>query len=87
MSEENVIIVGRKPIRDYVLAAILLFNEGHEEIIIKARGANISKAVDIFNALKSRLSGVELVDVKIDSIERDVQRLIPVIEIRVRRSI
>ena len=87
MVEENVIIIGKKPIRDYVLAAVLLFNEGHDEIIIRARGNNISKAVDVFNAIRSRLSGIQLVNVKIDSVERDAQRLIPVIEIKVKRTI
>ena len=87
MVEENVIIIGKKPVRDYVLVAVLLFNEGHDEIVIRARGNNISKAVDVYNALRSRLTGIELAEVKIDSVERDAQRLVPMIEIRVRRSI
>ncbi len=87
MAEDNVIIVGKKPVRDYVLSAVLLFNEGHDEIVIRARGNNISKAVDVVNILRARLTGIELAGVKIDSIERDAHRLIPVIEIRVRRNI
>ncbi len=86
-SEENVVIVGKKPVADYVLAAILVFNEGFDEVVIKGQGANVGKAVDVYNALKRRLQdGVELAGVKIDSVERG-RRLIPYIEIRVRRKL
>jgi DNA-binding protein len=86
-AEENVVIIGKKPVMDYVLAAILLFNEGYDEVIIRGQGDNISKAVDVYNALLNRLQdGVELVGVKIDSIERG-RRLVPIIEIRVRRKL
>ncbi|WP_228546795.1 DNA-binding protein [Hyperthermus butylicus] len=85
--EENVVVIGKKPVTDYVLAAILLFNEGYDEVIIKGQGNNVSKAVDVYNALANRLQdGIELVDVKIDSVERG-RRLVPVIEIKVRRKI
>ncbi|MET1102273.1 MAG: DNA-binding protein [Pyrodictiaceae archaeon] len=88
MSTDNVIVIGKKPIRDYVLSAILLFNEGHEEIVLKAKGSNISKAVDVYNALRNRLpDNIELVSINIDSIEKGARKLIPVIEIKVRRSI
>jgi len=84
---ENVIIVGKKSVNDYVLAAILLFNEGHDEIVIKGKGANIGKAVDVYNALKDRLSdSLELVSVTIDS-EVFGNRIIPYIEIKVRRTL
>ncbi len=86
-AEENVIIIGKKPVIDYVLTAILLFNEGYDEVVIKGQGSNVSKAVDVYNALKNRMQdGVELVGVNIDSKERG-RRLIPIIEIRVRRII
>jgi DNA-binding protein Alba len=85
--EGNVIVVGKKGIPDYVLAAILLFNEGHEEVVIRGHGQNINKAVDIYNALAQRLrDSLELVEVKIDSVERG-KRLVPFIEIRVRRKL
>ena len=86
-AEENVIIIGKKPVTDYVLSAILLFNEGHDEIVIRGQGVNINKAVDVYNALARRLQdSVELVSVNIDSRERG-RRLIPLIEIRVRRKL
>lgn len=86
-AEENVIIIGKKPVTDYVLSAILLFNEGHDEIVIRGQGVNINKAVDVYNALARRLQdSIELVSVNIDSRERG-RRLIPLIEIRVRRKL
>ncbi len=86
-TEENVIIIGKKSIADYVLSAILIFNEGYDEVVIRGQGPNVSKAVDVYNALHNRLKdGIELVDVTIDSIERG-RRLIPIIEIKVRRKI
>ncbi|NPA05144.1 MAG: DNA-binding protein [Crenarchaeota archaeon] len=84
-ARDNVVVVGRKSVSDYVLSAILLFNEGKDEIIIKGRGENISKAVDVYNALKARLEdSLELVSVRIDS-ERVGPRLVSFIEIKVRR--
>jgi DNA-binding protein Alba len=86
-AEENVIVVGRKSITDYVLSAILVFNEGFDEIIIRGQGSNISKAVDVYNALTQRLhDSIELISVRVDSITRG-RKLIPLIEIKVKRTI
>ena len=42
----NAVLIGKKEINNYVLAVIRLFSEGAEEVIIRARGKNICKAVD-----------------------------------------
>ena len=44
--EENVIYVGNKPPMSYVLAVVTQFNSGSTEVVIKARGRAISRAVD-----------------------------------------
>jgi DNA-binding protein len=44
---ENVIYIGRKPTMNYVLAVVTQFNNGINEVAIKARGNSISKAVDV----------------------------------------
>ncbi len=44
---DNVIYVGKKSIMNYVLAVVTQFNSGANEVVIKARGKAISKAVDI----------------------------------------
>lgn len=84
---EHVIVIGKKSVNDYVLTAILLFNEGHDEIVIRGKGVNIGKAVDVYNALKDRLSdSLELVSITIDS-ETLGNRILPYIEIKVKRTL
>jgi DNA-binding protein len=38
--------VGNKPVMNYVLAIVTQFNNGAGEVIVKARGKAISRAVD-----------------------------------------
>ncbi len=44
---ENVVYIGKKPTINYVLAVVTQFNNGMEEVTIKARGNSISRAVDV----------------------------------------
>jgi DNA-binding protein len=44
--KENIVFVGNKPVMNYVLAVVTQFNNGAEEVTIKARGKAISRAVD-----------------------------------------
>jgi DNA-binding protein len=46
------VIVGLKPIMNYVVACMTLFNAGTSRVIMKARGRNISKAVDVTEMLR-----------------------------------
>jgi len=50
----NVVLVGKKGTMNYVLAAIIQFNQGANEVVIKARGRAISKAVDVAEIVKTR---------------------------------
>jgi len=52
--DENVIYVGNKPPMSYVLAVVTQFNGGSEEVIIKARGRAISRAVDTAEITRNR---------------------------------
>lgn len=64
--QTNVILVGKKDVMSYVLAAIRLFNDGADEVLVKARGVNICKAVDVVENLKNlfmkntEVGGVEI---------------------------
>jgi DNA-binding protein len=50
----------------YVLACVTQLNRGASEIVVKARGRAISRAVDVAEVLKNRfLKGVGIEDVKI----------------------
>ena len=50
----NVVLVGKKPVMNYVLATLTLLNQGVNEIVVKARGRAISKAVDTVEIVRSR---------------------------------
>ena len=53
-AEENVIFVGSKPPMSYVLAIVTQFNSGSKEVVVKARGRAISRAVDAAEITKNR---------------------------------
>lgn len=56
---DNIVFVGNKPVMNYVLAVVTQFNNGAEEVAIKARGKAISRAVDTAEIALSRfLNGV-----------------------------
>lgn len=63
--DDNVIYVGRKPSMAYVLGVITQFSDGRPEVLIKARGKAISRAVDVAEIVRRRF--VE--DLKIKAIE------------------
>ena len=44
--EDNTVYIGTKPVMNYVLAVITQFNSGMREVIVKARGKTIVRAVD-----------------------------------------
>jgi len=71
MSENNSVLIGRKPVMNYVLACITLFHGGAKEINVKARGRAISRAVDVVEIARRRF----LPDIKIESINVGTQQL------------
>jgi DNA-binding protein len=66
-NDENTIYVGRKPPMSYVLAVVTQFNtSGSEEVVIKARGQSISRAVDTAEIVRNRfVMDAEVKDIKI----------------------
>lgn len=48
----DLVIVGEKPVRNYVVACITLFNAGTTTIRVRARGKHISRAVDTVELLR-----------------------------------
>lgn len=53
MSEESIVLIGRKPTMNYVLATTMPLNDGRK-VILKARGRAISKAVDVAEITRRR---------------------------------
>ena len=66
-TNENVIYVGNKPPMSYVLAVVTQFNTGgSDEVVIKARGRAISRAVDTAEIVRNRfVKDAKLKDIKI----------------------
>ena len=57
MIKDNTVFVGNKPVMNYVLAVVTQFNNGAEEVSIKARGKAISRAVDTAEIALNRFLG------------------------------
>ena len=53
-TDENTIFVGNKPPMSYVLAVVTQFNGGSDNVVIKARGRAISRAVDTAEITRNR---------------------------------
>jgi len=69
---DNSIFIGNKSFMNYVTAVVMQFTtKGAEEVIVKARGKFISRAVDVAEvALKRFLKDqIKIKDIKIDSEE------------------
>jgi DNA-binding protein len=64
MSENNAVLIGKKPVMNYVLACITFFHGGAKEVNIKARGRAISRAIDVAEVVRRRF----LPDVKVTKI-------------------
>jgi len=66
-TDENVIYVGNKPPMSYVLAVVTQFQaSSSDEVVIKARGRAISRAVDAAEITRNRfVKDAEIKDIKI----------------------
>ena len=51
VQQQEVVLIGKKPIMNYVIACLTLFNAGKPIITVKARGLVISHAVDTVELL------------------------------------
>ncbi|HLI45969.1 MAG TPA: DNA-binding protein Alba [Geobacterales bacterium] len=51
---ENTVLIGKKPIMGYVVATLMQFQRGSSKAVLKARGSNISRAVDVVEILKNK---------------------------------
>jgi len=62
--------IGRKPVKPYITAVIFYIKTGGTDLVIKARGKNVSKAVDVAEILKRfQETPMELMDIKIGTEE------------------
>jgi DNA-binding protein len=67
---DNVVFIGRKPVMNYVTACITFFNSGEKQVVVKARGRAISRAVDTVELLRRAfIKDLEIKDVDIGTEE------------------
>jgi len=60
------VLVGKKPAMSYVLAVLTGFQGGSKEVVVKARGKAISRAVDVVQIAKNRfLSNLQIKDIRL----------------------
>ncbi|MCX8146955.1 MAG: DNA-binding protein Alba [Candidatus Woesearchaeota archaeon] len=72
MAEDNSVFIGNKPFMNYVTSVVMQFTTKNvPEVIIKARGKFISRAVDVAEVASKRFleNTVGINDIKIDSEE------------------
>ena len=66
-TDENIIYVGNKPSMSYVLAVVTQFQRsGSDEVVLKARGRAISRAVDTAEITRNRfVTNAKIKEIKI----------------------
>ena len=68
MENDDVVYIGNKPVMNYVLAVVTQFNGGADNVVIKARGRAISRAVDVAEVVRNRfLNDLEVKDILIST--------------------
>ncbi|MEM2052350.1 MAG: DNA-binding protein Alba [Candidatus Caldarchaeum sp.] len=69
LSEKQIVptvLVGKKPVMSYVLACLTGFQTGSKDIVVKARGRAISRAVDVVQIVKNRfLANLVIKDIRL----------------------
>ncbi len=76
--DESVVFVGSKPLMSYITACVTQLNRNPEELVIKARGRAISRAVDVAEVLRNRfmpdlvVSGIDISTEQVKTAEGNV---------------
>lgn len=65
-NDDSYVFVGKKPLMAYVLAAVMQINTESRQVIIKARGQAISRAVDVAEILRNKfVRNAKIQDIRI----------------------
>ena len=91
MLEENIVYIGNKPVMNYVLAVVTQINSGESEVILKARGRAISRAVDVAEIVRNRFipdMDIENIDIATEEIlgNDGLSTNVSTIEIRIKKD-
>ena len=63
--EGNFVFIGKKGAMAYVLAVVTQFSTGAKDVIVKARGKSISRAVDVAEIMRNRDTSVKVTNIAI----------------------
>lgn len=67
---DNIVRIGKKPPMNYISACVTLFNTGKDQIVVRARGRAITKAVDVVEMLRrSFIKKLKVKSINVDSDE------------------
>jgi archaea-specific DNA-binding protein len=72
--EPNIVRIGKKPIMNYVVACMTLLNNGDAEVMVRARGQSITKAVETVDMLRRaflRNIKIHSVDIGTEEVKRE----------------
>lgn len=72
--EPFIVRIGKKPTMNYVVACVTLFNTGVPEVMVRARGQSITKAVEVVDMLRRAFLKnltIESVNIGTEEIKRD----------------
>ena len=89
---ENVVLIGKKPVMNYVTACITFFNSGEKKVVVKARGRAICRAVDTVELLRRafvkdlEIKGIAINTEELDRTESGQKSNISTIEITVSKA-
>ncbi len=71
--DENVVFIGSKPFMNYITGVVMQFtSKNRDEVVVKARGKWISRAVDVVEAVRKKFlkdKNLKITNVLIDSNE------------------
>jgi DNA-binding protein len=71
MPEENIVYIVNKPVMNYVLAVVTQINGGIPQVMLKARGRAISRAVDVAEIVRNKF----ITDIQLGSIEISTEEI------------
>ncbi len=56
MPDASIVFIGKKPTMNYVLAVLTQFLGGSGDVVVKARGLSMARAVDVAELVRGRFA-------------------------------
>ncbi len=75
VAENNVIYVGQRPADSYAFNGIMLFGNGADEVVIKARGMAIKRAVDVAEIIRKRMEDMMKTEIKYKDVRISTEKV------------